>query len=96
MDWKRAIWNRSLVARILLALLLAMVPLYLIGIGIYSWGIGAVQSEIVNSKTQQTSAYLSSLETKSGEPAARIGPPVHRPGGDPVDGFCPDLEREVT
>ncbi len=64
MDWKRAIWNRSLVARILLALMLAMVPLYLIGIGIYNWGIGAVQSEIVNSKTQQTSAYLSSLENE--------------------------------
>lgn len=64
MDWKRAFWNRSMVARILLALLLAMVPLYLIGIGIYSWGIGAVQSEIVNSKTQQTSAYLSSLENE--------------------------------
>jgi two-component system sensor histidine kinase YesM len=41
-----------------------MVPLYLIGISIYSWGIGAVQSEIVNSKTQQTSAYLSSLENE--------------------------------
>lgn len=59
-----AIWRKSLIARMLITFLITMVPIYYIGTSIYNWGIGTVQAEIINSKTQQMNAYIANLENE--------------------------------
>lgn len=55
-------WKNSIFGRLILMFLLIMIPLYLIGIGIYKWGIDTVREEISNSSKTQVSFYLNSFE----------------------------------
>lgn len=56
------IWKKFIFARLILTFLIAMIPIYFIGISIYNWGITTVKAEISNLKASQIAFYLDNLE----------------------------------
>lgn len=55
-------WKRSIFVRLLLIFVIIMIPIYLIGLGMYKWWIGTLQEEILKSKFSQISFYMTRLE----------------------------------
>lgn len=59
MTWKYAIFRR-----LLITFLFTMVPIYILGISVYEWGISTLRNEITNSMDTQVTFYLQNLENQ--------------------------------
>lgn len=57
-------WKIPVFTRLVLTFLIIIVPIYVLGINIYNWGIRTVREEISKSMTSQVSFYLNNLETE--------------------------------
>ena len=55
-------WGNSIFSRLVVTFLIIMVPIYILGIYIYNWGLHTVKSEISKSTVAQVSFYLEGLE----------------------------------
>lgn len=58
------LWRYSIFTRLMLTFLLIMLPIYLIALTIYNWGIRNVQNELESSTRSQMSFYLTNIETE--------------------------------
>lgn len=54
--------NSNIFSRLIVTFLLIIIPIYLLGIFMYFWGVNAVKTEISNSMVTQVSYYLNELE----------------------------------
>lgn len=54
--------RNSIFSRLVVTFLIIMIPIYILGIYIYYWGVYTVKSEIYKSTTAQVSFYLEGLE----------------------------------
>ena len=54
--------GNSVFSRLVLVFLFIMIPIYILGIYIYQWGLGTLKNEISQSAVSQASFYLESLE----------------------------------
>lgn len=54
--------KNSIFSRLVITFLIIMIPIYILGIYIYYWGVHTVKSEISKSTTAHVSFYLESLE----------------------------------
>ena len=61
--WRPKFCN-SLFSRLVITFLIIMVPIYILGIFIYQWGLNTVKSEISKSTVAQASFYLEGLENE--------------------------------
>ena len=61
--WRPRFYN-SLFSRLVITFLIIMVPIYILGIFIYQWGLNTVKSEISKSTVAQASFYLEGLENE--------------------------------
>ena len=61
--WKLKPGN-SVFSRLIIAFLIIMVPIYILGIYIYQWGLNTVKSDITKSTISQASFYLEGLENE--------------------------------
>lgn len=59
----RELLGKTLFTRLIVIFLLMMLPVYFIGISIYTLGMNAVKAEILNSKQSQISSFLGTLES---------------------------------
>ena len=50
--------------KMVIIFLIAIIPVYILGISIYNWGYGMIEKEISNSRVSQVEFYLNSLETE--------------------------------
>ncbi len=57
-------WNKSALRRLILSFICILLPLYILAIVIYNWGIGTLQTEISRSMTSQVSQYFGELENE--------------------------------
>ncbi|TLS49302.1 HAMP domain-containing protein [Paenibacillus antri] len=57
-------WNKSALRRLILSFICILLPLYILAIVIYNWGIGTLQTEISRSMTTQVSQYFRELENE--------------------------------
>lgn len=55
-------WKNSLFSRLVVNFLIIMIPIYVLGIYIYNWGLYTIKSEISKSTIAQVSFYLEGLE----------------------------------
>ena len=56
--------THSIISRLLLSFIVITMPIYLLGIGLYSWAQGIVKNEITNSALSNVTSYLSDLENE--------------------------------
>ncbi len=56
--------KRSVFVMLLSIFLVVMIPMYILGFGIYSWGHGMARQEITNSLNSTVSFYIRTLETE--------------------------------
>ncbi|HEX2945964.1 MAG TPA: histidine kinase [Clostridia bacterium] len=54
--------NNSIFSRLVITFLVIIIPIYVLGIYMYYWGLHTVKDEITNSTTAQVSFYLQGLE----------------------------------
>lgn len=59
---KAVTFTKSIFSRLIVTFLIIMVPIYILGIFIYNWGLNTVKSEISKSTIAQASYYLEGLE----------------------------------
>lgn len=62
MKISKLIPKNSIFSRLVITFLVIMIPIYILGIFIYYWGVHTVKSEITKSTTAQVSFYLEGLE----------------------------------
>ena len=55
-------WRRTLIVRMLATFLAIMVPVYVLGFAMYSWGLKTAREEIEKSAASQAAFYLQGLE----------------------------------
>lgn len=55
-------WKFSIFGRLVIMFLLIIIPIYIIGIHVYNWGIEKVKEYITNSAKSQVEFYISSIE----------------------------------
>jgi two-component system sensor histidine kinase YesM len=55
-------WRKNILTKQIAALLLILIPIYIIGFSIYNWGVNSVSDEICNTTAIQVSFYLNTLE----------------------------------
>jgi len=55
-------WKNSVYMRLVFLFISIMLPIYVIGLFIYNWGIDAVREQIYQSMDSQTAYYLNELE----------------------------------
>jgi two-component system, sensor histidine kinase YesM len=55
-------WKNSIFRRLLATFLLVMIPIYVLAVSIYYWGINTINNNILESLKVQNSFYLSNLE----------------------------------
>lgn len=60
--WEKAITGKSIFGRFVATFLIIMIPIYILGIYIYNWGMNTIKIEISNSTIAQVSSYLDRLE----------------------------------
>ena len=56
------LWEKSIYIRILIIFLIAVVPIYFVGISVFSWGITLIRQQAIDTKTEQLQFYTESLE----------------------------------
>lgn len=56
--------KNSIFMRLIITFLIITIPLYILGISIYRWGIQTVRSELLNSMSSQVSFYLNSMDNE--------------------------------
>ena len=61
---RRLFARKSVFVMLLSVFLVVMIPMYVLGFGIYSWGSGMARQEIVNSLNATTSFYVKTLESE--------------------------------
>ena len=54
--------NNSIFSRLVITFLVIIIPIYMLGIYIYYWGLRTVKNEISKSTTAQVSFYMQGLE----------------------------------
>jgi two-component system, sensor histidine kinase YesM len=54
--------NRSILKRLLIFFIGILLPLYILGIAIYLWGMNAIRMDLISSILQQTSSYIQDLQ----------------------------------
>ncbi len=54
--------KRTIFAKLLMAFLVSMLPIYITGIMIYTWGVNTLQAETVNRSIAQLQVYFDSLQ----------------------------------
>lgn len=59
-------WKSSIFSRLLVTFIAIMIPIYLLGLFIYNWGINAVRDELESSTASQVSVYLNNLTAEIG------------------------------
>jgi two-component system sensor histidine kinase YesM len=64
MNFSRYPWNRVALNRLILSFIAILLPLYILAIIIYNWGIQTLQAEISNSMSSQVSQYFDGLESE--------------------------------
>lgn len=57
-------WRNKIFTRLLITFFTVMIPIYVLGINIYNWGIRTVQREIRDSMVSQVDFYLNNFETE--------------------------------
>lgn len=55
--------ENTIFRRIVAVFLIAIIPLYLLGMSLYNWGLNAIQREIQNTQSSQVKFYLNNLES---------------------------------
>ena len=61
---KRWFRSKSVFVMLLSIFLVVMIPMYILGFGIYSWGYGMTRQEITNSLDSTVSYYIRTLESE--------------------------------
>jgi two-component system sensor histidine kinase YesM len=56
-------WKQSIFMRILIIFLIAIIPIYIVGICVFNWGISLVRQQTLNTKVAQLQFYVGSLES---------------------------------
>ncbi|WP_052339554.1 sensor histidine kinase [Gorillibacterium massiliense] len=57
-------WKKMVLNRLILSFICILLPLYILAMVIYNWGIETLQTEISNSMTSQVSQYFTGLENE--------------------------------
>lgn len=57
-------WRKTALKRLILSFILILLPLYILAVIIYNWGIHTLQTEISRSMTSQVSHYFAELENE--------------------------------
>jgi two-component system, sensor histidine kinase YesM len=57
-------WNKIVLNRLILSFICILLPLYILAMVIYNWGISTLQTEISNSMSSQVSQYFTELENE--------------------------------
>ena len=55
-------FKRSIFSRLVVTFLIIMIPVYMLGIYLYNWGLRTIKGEISKSTIAQVSFYLEGLE----------------------------------
>ncbi len=62
MKWIRYPWKKTALKRLILSFICILLPIYILSMIIYSWGVRTLREEISRSMTTQVSQYFSGLE----------------------------------
>jgi two-component system sensor histidine kinase YesM len=56
--------KNSIFHRLIIVFLLVMIPIYILAVNIYYWGINTIKNEILDSLKAQNTFYLNNLESE--------------------------------
>ena len=61
MGWRDKLWEKSVFGRLIISFICVILPIYILSIIIYNWGINTVRDKISNTIITQASYYMEEL-----------------------------------